>query len=355
MVLPKPAPDWWIEKQQLDAKSIGRPIPSSAELHITWTVLGRSKRANIIQWHKQHVEKMKSAASAVAAGTASHRQINWVSNRGVRQYQTPEESERAYRTAQAQGNVRQLAERLEHRSKSVSGCSIVGCPLERCSLLALLPSDHRDGEEKKGNVTQMSGETRDREYEKTDAKCWLHHWEHTKVQRGHLAIDKKRKQDRRIAELKRDTGCQHPGHDDMPYASLVLQFAPDPLFYSFLEVNHWKRTAERHSKYRSGDQLKHLQDGTAVVHCGFCHRLWTRCELYSTALTKPVNLRSPYAQHQQDALMNLPGNVGKRFFEFFERTTTGVNWAAVAEVSRKKRKTETGSIEVSGDITEDAE
>ncbi len=86
--------------------------------------------------------------------------------------------------------------------------------------------------------------------------------------------------------------------------------------YGFLEVSHVHRRSVKGTE-SDRDRLANLVDSTAVVHCRFCHKLYTICEfakLYDT----------PMCQDQfAKLLVQAPA-----FVQHFEQSTQGYDWAA---------------------------
>ena len=120
-----------------------------------------------------------------------------------------------------------------------------------------------------------------------------------------------------LARYKERTGCEHPCHHNMSYATLVPGADVDPLMYGFLEVSHFNRGNED----IRGTGLEDVQRGLAEIHCKFCHRLFTLCEdaqMYDTEFT----------QHQYAQLLKY----NPAFVQYFIEKTIGFDWKA--EVKR---------------------
>lgn len=211
--------------------------------------------------------------------------------------------------------------------------AIIHSLFQRADIAQVLQTYHRDRKHK--NVSALNLQVAETEAMKTEPKCLYHHWLRTRVQLNFRALcDLNEKTDRHsVATWKQNVGCQHPLHGEMPYAALLDQ--TDSRLHSFLTVSHIVRN-HRTKSQPTGEPLytQHLLDllsGEAVVHCRFCHAVYTHCENFSLQAVRPEVERAPYTVEQQNVLIHLPNNVGVRFFNAFVEATASVNWTDMRE------------------------
>lgn len=320
---------------------------SEAEVEAMWDRLSVIERRGVWGNHRGKLKRLAVAKEKIAQGSTDGRLLTLVEQGGYIQHRmtkTWKAQGRAIRSDRLQPIQRQRLSkaRLVFRLANAKGCSVEGCPLAPIEgdqqILELLEHDHIDETTKRACVSTLASSSREEELAKTRCVCLWHHWLHTREQVGDRPIAEKKQNSRlRVALLlwKEMMHCEHPCHDSMPYASLVPQAEEDPLIKGFLEVSHVLRGRLHETSVKDKDHLKDLLDGKAVIHCKFCHALWSLCEdskLHST----------PRTTHEMQVLQARHPEVVKHF----EEKTAGFDW--VAEKARilqqaidgKKRKKE---------------
>jgi hypothetical protein len=184
----------------------------------------------------------------------------------------------------------------------------------------LLDFDHRDRSTKVNGVMMLEGAARNIELTKTDCLCLWHHWMHTALQLGWsdaMAQPDMNQVQTELGKFKLERGCQHPLHHSMWYAPLLLQ---NPNHASFLEGSHVFRKADIPARGRAPHlRLLELQSGASVVHCRFCHRLWTICERVKLEDGRGRVIQASFAL----LLQRFPS-----FVQHFEVVTQGFDWDA---------------------------
>jgi hypothetical protein len=190
---------------------------------------------------------------------------------------------------------------------------LVGCPLawkeghsQEERLFCPLQCDNIGRDSKERVVSYLKGrgwEAMVAEFNQCRVVCVWHHHKRTPADRGDQPADVKAPgRDGASGLLKLEKmlrGCEHPLHSSMPYHSIVsVMGSLDPSqqlpVMGFLHVSHKKRAPPgQTANYKLSKQkkLEDLQSGKAVVHCGFCHHLWTMCE-------KAQLYGMPYATHR---------------------------------------------------------
>lgn len=237
-------------------------------------------------------------------------------------------------SAHPEVQIARSARRLAIRLAYSRGCIFPGCPLGpsivNTPILALLEQDHIDPTTKVGSLNEVRVHLVETEAANTQCLCLWHHSLRTRSQRTYHPISKLIELKNPPAKIavalwKEMTHCEYPHHDQMPYASLVPTAEQDPLVFGFMHVSHVKRGRVFERLYHSARHLDDLTHGRAVVHCSFCHGLYTACEngtLYQT----------PYAQYQLEQIrIRFPA-----FIEYFKAQTAGFDW--IAERDRIRRR-----------------
>ncbi len=201
--------------------------------------------------------------------------------------------------------------------------------------MMLLQYDHREDEEKTDCVSSLFGSAREAEVQKTDCKCAWHHFMHTRVQMGYTPDGKyctNTGLKLQLRKRKEKTGCQHPLHKGMPYSSLVPSSCDDPLVYGFLDVSHVRLGRTASKTHGEAQLLADLDSGAAVIHCKFCHFLYTVCE-------NAMKFSSAKSQYYFSVLLRkLPA-----FVQHFDESTAGFDWdlyRSERQRPRVKRKAE---------------
>lgn len=329
----KPTPSW-LARRVMKGKD---PTTAVAE----WDAMPR--REHQWRWHSENKKNtfLAEAKAKVAEGTASVHIARFVDRGCRRAYATREDAIAAKKETKRESVHRKSQAILEFRMEHAKGCSVEGCPLappaegEPPVILSLLEHDHIDRETKVGMVTALNGEARVRELAKTRCVCLWHHFLHTRKQKGYVPAGQRTgtgaaPDAKELASWKERVHCQHPLHGSMPYASLVPSVKDDPIMLGFLEVSHVFRGGA-HNRDRANEakrNMDELRSGAAVVHCSFCHALWTLAESAHMADT-------PFAQHQYRLL-------APAFVEHFKEKTAGFDWKA--ERLRINRRLSEGKI-----------
>lgn len=259
------------------------------------------------------------AAAVVKAAAGDVRSINLLAKDGNTHHPNRAACEAANLAGSVHSNARASAKNLALQLKHAR-CSIDGCPLSNGEQLVRLLHFTRTTGEKGPPVTRLRGDTREAEVRKSTRLCIYHHHNRLKHRMkpagGSYAMSIAYASLRRIKEEK---GCEYPHHDSMPYASLVPKPDMDPTIYGFFEVSHVRRGRAR--KLLSNEELvADINRGDAVVHCKFCHALYTLCEsaqMYTT----------PSTQHQFGKLRA----AHPEFVAHFEQATSGFDWGAEKE------------------------
>jgi hypothetical protein len=308
----------WVERRTSKGESEEEALAS-------WLALTPSQRNQ--RWvHERKKPRLLAAAKAkVEAGIASFRIANHAARGGKKMHDTPEEAA----TAQLESNRlrihRQSQDRLEFRREHAKGCSVEGCPLappeegESPVILSLLEHLHVDPKSKVDSVTKLTGEARMEELEKTQCLCLWHAFVRIRESRGFrpFGCGAAPGDQRQLTMQKESAHCEHPHHAAMPYASLVPRPDDDPLVHGFLDVSHVLRGGDhRHAsgEDRVAQYFDDIASGAAVIHCTFCHALWTLAENAHLSDT-------PFVQQQYRLLP-------VAFVEHFKQKTAGFDWDA---------------------------
>ena len=288
------------------------------EIEPAWSALRPSQRAVYWANHARRDTVLVAHIEKVETGTANTRTITYVHHKGLRIHASDEDANHAWVQDKV---IRDSQERLDMRVMYNPGCSIDGCPLAPGGWLmfTLLENDHVDPSTKVAEVTSMRGIARHAEQLKTVCLCVWHHFVRTREQRNHRPIEERVLTAYGKSHLvcatvlwKETTHCEHPMHAQMPYASLVPQADDDALMVGFLQTSHVLRGV------RSVEgSLTDLLSGAAVVHCKFCHLLWTLCE------TTQMSQR-PFTAHQYSQL----SREYPAFVAHFLSATAGFDWKA---------------------------
>ncbi len=308
-----PLPVMWVAEQR------ARGLSQTDLEHLWKHGMTQNARRDIARLPALRAATVAAAQAKIDHGTADSRAETIVRQGGYRLHSDAAAAKSAALESKQANRDRLSLDRLAFRKLHAAGCIEDGCPLsgeQGDVLLPLLQHDHRDDTEKVGTVTALWGEERMIELQKTGCKCLWHHFLHTRVQMNYGPASKRRDASKReFALLKERTGCQHPCHERMPYTSLVPSASDDPLMYGFLHVSHvFRCLAEKRS---DEENLLHLQTGVAVIHCHFCHALWTALEDAATCTT-------PLAQHNRNALLEAVPS----FVMHFDQTTHEFDWSA---------------------------
>lgn len=312
-----PPPEWRAHCRAQDMS-----IPAMETL---WAEMTRDQRRS---WIRRQT-KIANARARVEAGTASIRETLYAQRGGHQRHATDEERKSAKQAAIRSRDLRRSSSALAFKKSTAVGCVVDECPLHEevdtssAPWITLLEYDHRDASEKVAMVSLLHGVEREIEHAKTDTKCLWHHHLHTRHS-GDWKIASKlpRKFQRQIAAIKESKGCEHPVHKTMEYAALVPSSNDDPLVHGFLHVSHIRLDVKEVVRPSYSVKLDHLNAGSAVIHCAFCHRLWTACE-HAKIFDTPVS------RHHFDLLLKR----SPAFVQHFEESTVGIDWS---EVKRRR-------------------
>ena len=309
---PEPAPTQPAPVPTRQPPAEWRPeLVDSTTRYTEWCALHRHDRSNFTAQEDNRNRIMQTAREAVQNGNAGQRQLSYLKNQGTLRH--------------AMGfSQRSSADTLQFRLKHSKGCIRVGCVLAppkdsdgigSLMLFALLEFDHRNAKEKTNCVTLLRGPLRDEEVLKTDCVCLWCHYLHTCEQMD-FGVRPPSTIGLVLRQWKLRTGCEHPCHASMPYASLVPTAEVNPLVFGFLEVSHKVRGTRR--SYKPADHLEDLTNGAAVIHCSFCHNLWTLCEFAQVCTTPLVTHQYALLQQQHP-----------EFVRVFKEVTKDVDWVAM--------------------------
>ncbi len=325
---------------------------TAASILVDWVLLTKWQRFQIrggrgLQLKENAARRangLKAAEIRVRAGIMDPKTLAFVARGGTRRHASHKAAYEMRAEEKREASRRRSSELLSFLLLNATGCIIAGCALgPSLSFVhqSLLQFDHRDGESKVGCVSSLKGEARAKEILKTDCKCLWHHFEHTRRQLGYRPVMEMKLQLRTLGLMKESAGCQHPCHSQMPYVSLVPNAADDPLMYGFLDVSHINRGGN-HRKKGGSQHVAHLISSLAVVHCKFCHELYTDCE-------KAKLHDTPLVQHKFEIILKtVPSFV--HHFEVatagFDRTTERARISAKQSASLRKRKRDTHAAEI---------
>lgn len=321
--LPLAPPTAWIASQ------VAGGLPEN-EVQKKWNGMTQHQRQYRRKYAERKAKIQEIAQAKVDAGSTDSRTLTVARQGGYARLKTPEFVAFARAAARARDSERTSSAWLTFRRNTAKGCTVKGCvlaPADSDPLLCLLEHDHVDPDQKTSDLARLHGEERLAEAEKTQVKCLWHHFIHTREHRGDKPIPQKKKGWSPILALvKVRTGCEHPLHASMPYASLVPSYKDDPLLAGFMEVSHIDCRESLDSSVRNGARnvalLEHLASEKAVVHCSFCHRLYTMCEHASMSNTSGC-------QYQYAVLLRrFPA-----FVQHFDEVTSAVDW----EEERRQR------------------
>ncbi len=298
-------PREWIEEQD--------ELFGMDEIHALklWCSMSFGQRHNF----RRRLITLKKVRKKVSAGSTDPRLVRAASTGIYRR--THDSAEAAERQWDEDKRNRHSKRWLDFRQSNATGCSVPGCVLQGPLCLALVPlieHDHVDDSSKLGEMSHMPLKKRDAELQKTICVCLWHHQLHTRVQNGiKPAVDRPGGARRKLSFRKEQLGCQHPLHSSMVYASLVPAAKDDPLMYGFLHVSHVSVGPK--ADHKDSSKIRDLDRGAAVIHCAFCHKLYTVLE-YS-------KLHARAASRAYEAAMRA------KFPEFcahFDSATAGTDW-----------------------------
>lgn len=290
--------DAWENGTNDQRRLMRRKVEKYAKL-VTRAGLGDQKAANFISVGRR--SKYESAEAALEARAARHHAENAAASK----------SRHVFRMSQG-------------------GCSQPGCPMpEHNGLYCLFENDHVDPKTKTACLAVLTGEARELESKKTRVLCMWHHFLNTRVQMKNRVVQDLPGSRRGVAQWKENTGCQHPCHKNMPYAPLVPHPDDDPLMHGFLVVSHKLRVKTQTTKWAPWKQyLIDLDKEDAVIHCVFCHALWTLLEK-SCLFPRPA----AHSTHEQVEVLR---QRCPEFISHFQATTAGFDWAAEKARSTKQ-------------------
>jgi len=346
----KPAPEWWNEQQLSLSSSL-----SPEDMRLRWAALSNIGRSSAVQCFRLKQSRLASVQARLATidstttltAVPSSRALTAARNFVAKGGRTMHPSKAAYFVSKRECALKKSklrsAETLEFRRKHASYCSIPGCVLGAITtdsassiqsdrnhagtdainvLLDLINLDHIDPKTKIDVVTALSGPLRLEELKKTQPLCLWHHFLKTREEKGIRSLFDVTHDYRVVALIKTFLGCQHPEHDSMKYASLVPKSSDDPRMFNFLEISHIRRGNSAYSGLNINSTIfRHILGGLAVVHCKFCHALYTVCERHH------LTPESPYLADQYNVLKR----ISPQFVQQFEESTAGFPWATEAQ------------------------
>lgn len=304
---PNPPPDWW------------RPeITVEAERYLAWLSLESKERKYTRDNYASMQKNRERLRQKVEDGTANLWQRRLWERGFQNRHKTPEAAAKAQAMVQEDSHRRISEETLAYRLKYSSSCSVEGCPLSKPWLLCLVWHDHTPT--KTATTAWRRASDREALLGETKCVCLWHHYMNMRGRRNFKPAVTE------LSLLKEVTGCQHPLHSKMPFASLVPSAEDDPLMYGFLQVSHRiRKCGPQHTPPVLLDQLK---CGDAAVHCSFCHAIWSLCENYSLYSTAPLTA------HEATVLAkDMP-----EFVANFKYHTAGVDWASMREATQNKKR-----------------
>jgi hypothetical protein len=283
----------------------------------------------------------RSVSRMLEAGELASSAIKTFVANGGRYFAATAEERRARSiTSHRASQLRASEERLQFRLRTAQGCSVPECPLrppatntpQHAIFLRWLEHDHVDPDTKVGNLANMRGDARDAELKKTVCLCAWHHFLRTRDQLHYRSSREAPTCRREIAAEKERRGCQHPLHQQMPYARILpSSWTEDSLAHAFLEVSHHVRGIAKRTNNgteRADAHHRDLETGDAVVFCRFCHLLYTALE------SRALYGSNAFNDHQfHCALIQFPA-----FVAHFEMTTAGFDWESERSRIMKKRK-----------------
>lgn len=291
-----------------------------------WSTLTSRQRNTVKSGIRNRLRTTRETAAAVASGTATAKQITYAANGGPRKWVDRQHATAAVAASMTEYRHRTSADTLAFRLTHSSGCIAEDCVFREGGPLCFLQHDHRDRNDKYDMVTssRLTGNPTARlaEVKKTDCKCLWHHYLRTREQlrfRVEVAsFDSHAERD--LARLKAVTGCQHPHHHTMPYASMIPSLEVDPGRGSFFQVAH-KLRGKPPQRLRGGVRARqHLADlmaSKAWLFCAFCHATYTVCE--RSKMSQTPLLQFQYKQISE----KFPQMVA-----FFDEQTHGFDWEA---------------------------
>lgn len=287
-----------------------------------WDALTRKQKQGRWDYCRKKARTLEAVKAKVAAGTANRNQQTFALRGGHRLYGTPEERAATQKaTALRRRHIQNQyvsEDRLKFRLEHSKGCSVPDCVLGPVDgvepLISLIHHSHLGGmDHGKMHVSTLPPSKKVAALEKTTCLCRWHQFQKNK---GAAETDPGI-----VGSWKEITECEHLLHESMPYAKMITSTNEDPSVRGFFDVSHVvlgqagnKRLGpdEREKRY-----IADLLSGAAVVHCKFCHALWTLCEdsmLYDTPLTN----------HQKTLLATRH----PEFVADFEDKTRGFDWKA---------------------------
>lgn len=303
----KPPPPHWSPELQGDTARMA-----------VWKTLTNAQRDVVRVAPKFAAKRLEAAKIRLADGTASVRTQLYVE----RGRNITHESKEAYDAANAlsirAAKVRELENRLASFLEHGLSCTTPNCPVVGMPLLCVFDKHHPDPSLKTKNVAALKGKRLLAEIPVTVNTCVWHHFEVTRDQRNMKPANEARQPEVRMLGLRKQiSGCQHPLHATMPYASLV-EGDDESRSYAFHEVAHVFRNVKRKLRLDPTENNEDLNAGVAVIHCRFCARIWTLCE------TSKLSPDTPYSKDQFPKLLKF----SPAFVQHFEQETDGFDWEA---------------------------
>ncbi len=318
----RPPQEWIKEQDQLFGID---------EIHALklWCSMSFKQRHNI----RRRLATLEKVRKKVSAGSKDNRLLRAVQTGIYRRPQASLSLVQRTKLWEEERRERLSRELLSFQSLHKTGCVIDGCPLNAVddAYRPLLEHDHIDQASKISDIARLHGSRRDDELPKTRCLCLWHHWVRTREQRAVKPTpDLRCKKMRKLALEKERRGCQHPLQSGMVYASLIPLSTMDPRMYGFLQVSHVRLDSSQKAAGKRATVVSKLQDvesGAAVIHCYFCHKLYTVLE--NGMLFPDSSVSARYA----DALrLRHPD-----FSRHFDNATSGMDWGAHSALIRSRK------------------
>jgi len=354
----RPRPAWRtkLDKAELDElirTSEGRPPPSwksrsdESERIESYNVISPNEKRKAWASMIERRKRLEWLKARLLENPSDSRSKTIVKNGGRRKYTDATASNAADYQSRRQSWHRRSMEDLAFRQKYAKGCSYVGCVLAPAAestrasdvLFTLLEHDHIERQTKVACVTNLTGDARMKELEKTQVLCIWHHFLKTRDEIGReVDVVNNEKITVKVRCYKMSVGCQHPLHSTMSYASMIPIVQQDIKMSGFLHVTHVHRGVARQLKAEA--QMEDIQNNKAVIYCKMCHSLYTLCQ------NAHVHPDSPLTQHQYQLLqVQTPA-----FVAHFEIANSEFDWSAernresALKIKARKRKREIANV-----------
>jgi hypothetical protein len=328
----KPSPEWWNVQQKAQDPEI-----TEAELRQKWTGLTKEQRntaSRTLPRKRKRLEKASVILQNAPASQHTNRSLTltrlFVEQGGrPKAFHDAEKSLQSRRDATTRSNHRVSKGRQQLAETFRTGCATNGCPYT--SPVDAIPDfyelDHIDPSQKKDDVGSLFNEDREAELKKVQCLCLWHHFLKTARQRRFRPVQELPNLNiRKLAELKTSRGCQAPFHSTLLKEGCI-DFSSE-VAHGFLEVSHLRRQAVPSKQLTPIQKLDDILESRAEVHCKFCHKLYTLCELQKLFPLAPYVI-SRFRQLQ----VGFP-----QVIEYFEAKTRGYDWEELRKRSSNRTR-----------------